>query len=78
MILIFVGFYSRNDSDIRQYHVHNAPVNCISFCSWDPLKCISTSHDGSVRCGDLTKRTFEVVSEMYNFLPIFIPMLINY
>lgn len=56
--------YNKNDSDMREYHVHNAPVNCISFCSWDSSKLFSTSHDGSVRCGDIVKRTFDIVSKI--------------
>lgn len=49
---------------MREYHVHDAPVNCISFCSWDSNKLFSTSHDGSVRCGDIVKRTFDIVSRI--------------
>lgn len=45
--------------------MHDGPVNCASFCSWDPLKLFTTSHDGVVRCGDILKRTFDIVSLIY-------------
>lgn len=47
------------------FMVHKAQVNCISFCTWDPNKLLSTSHDGSVGCGDIVKRTFDIVSKIY-------------
>lgn len=50
---------------MREYKVHNCPVNCVSFCSWDPCKLFSTSHDGTVRCGDISKHTFDMVSQNY-------------
>jgi len=57
--------YNNRNSEMREYELHDAPVNCISFCTWDPYKLFSTSHDGSVRCGDIFKRTFDVVSKIY-------------
>ncbi|XP_015365077.1 PREDICTED: WD repeat-containing protein 76-like [Diuraphis noxia] len=53
--------YSNKNSEMREYRLHDAPVNCISFCTWDPYKLFSTSHDGSVRCGDIVKRTFDII-----------------
>lgn len=77
-ILIFAGFFSKNHSDMRQYRIHNAPVNCMSFCSWDPFKMMSSSHDGTVRYGDLAKQTFDEVSEIQNYIPISIFRLLNF
>lgn len=77
-LFIVVALYNKSNLDMRECHVHEAPVNCISFCSWDPFKLFSTSHDGSVRCGDIVKRTFDVVSNklFINYLPIMISILI--
>lgn len=56
--------YDRN-LEIQMFMVHKAQVNCISFCTWDPNKLLSTSHDGSIGCGDIVKRTFDIVSKIY-------------
>ncbi|XP_026811576.1 WD repeat-containing protein 76-like [Rhopalosiphum maidis] len=56
-----LSLYNNRNSEMREYRIHDAPVNCISFCTWDPYKLFSTSHDGSVRCGDIVKRTFDVI-----------------
>ncbi|XP_025195814.1 WD repeat-containing protein 76-like [Melanaphis sacchari] len=56
-----LSLYNKRNSEMREYRLHDAPVNCISFCSWDPYKLFSTSHDGSVRCGDIVKRTFDII-----------------
>lgn len=56
-----ISLYNNNNSELREYRLHDAPVNCISFCTWDPYKLFSTSHDGTVRCGDIVKRTFDII-----------------
>lgn len=56
-----MSLYNNRNSEMREYRLHDAPINCISFCTWDPYKMFSTSHDGSVRCGDIVKRTFDVI-----------------
>uniref|UniRef100_A0A2S2R3H0 WD repeat-containing protein 76 n=1 Tax=Sipha flava TaxID=143950 RepID=A0A2S2R3H0_9HEMI len=56
-----ITLFNKIDNDSRSYQVHGAPVNCISFCTWDPHKLFSTSHDGSVRCGDINKQTFDII-----------------
>lgn len=61
-ILALVLSVGSNQMELRDYQVHDRPVNCISFCTWDSYKLFSTSHDGSVRCGDIIKRTFDIVS----------------
>lgn len=63
--------HNKNDADTSELNIHNGPVNCISFCTWDPYKLFSTSHDGSVRCGDITKRIFDIVSKI-NFVFYFL------
>lgn len=65
--------YNQKENDSREYKVHCGPVNCLSFCSWDSYKLYSTSHDGSVRCGDIVKRTFDTVSLLFysgSYLPL--------
>jgi len=58
-----LALYNRsNNLKVPIYQIHDAPINCLSFCSWDTHKLFSTSHDGSVRCGDLVKCTFDTVS----------------
>ncbi|XP_050435279.1 WD repeat-containing protein 76-like [Adelges cooleyi] len=56
-----IALFNQKETDAREYRVHHSPVNCLSFCSWDPYKLFSTSHDGSVRCGDIVKRTFDTI-----------------
>ncbi|VVC43138.1 Hypothetical protein CINCED_3A001417 [Cinara cedri] len=59
----YIAFYNKNDStnSPTTYKVHDTSVNCLSFCSWDPYKLFSTSHDGSVRCGDIVNYTFDMI-----------------
>lgn len=71
--------YNNRNSEMREYRLHDAPINCISFCTWDSYKLFSTSHDGSVRCGDMDKRTFDIVSKIIlhkNLLSLFLNVLI--
>lgn len=56
-----LSLYNNRNSEMREYRLHDAPINCISFCTWDSHKLFSTSHDGSVRCGDMDKRTFDII-----------------
>ncbi|XP_050548765.1 WD repeat-containing protein 76-like [Daktulosphaira vitifoliae] len=56
-----ISLYNQKQDDLREYKVQHGPVNCLSFCSWDSYKLYSTSHDGSVRCGDIVKRTFDTI-----------------
>ncbi|XP_029344274.1 WD repeat-containing protein 76-like isoform X2 [Acyrthosiphon pisum] len=55
-----ITLYNRN-SEMQMSMVHKAQVNCISFCTWNPNKLFSTSHDGSVGYGDTVKHTFDII-----------------
>ncbi|PNF25037.1 hypothetical protein B7P43_G06982 [Cryptotermes secundus] len=43
---------------IQLFQPHVGPVNCTSFCTYRATKIYTTSHDGTVRCGDLNKLVF--------------------
>ncbi|XP_069686474.1 WD repeat-containing protein 76-like isoform X2 [Periplaneta americana] len=68
-----LGFWdvlSENAStSIQLLQPHSGPVNCTSFDRYSAVKIYSTSHDGTVRCGDLNKLVFDEVyasdEEMY-------------
>lgn len=44
---------------VQLFEPHVGPVNCTSFCTYDATKIYTTSHDGTVRCGDLNKLVFD-------------------
>uniref|UniRef100_A0A8D0L192 WD repeat-containing protein 76 n=1 Tax=Sphenodon punctatus TaxID=8508 RepID=A0A8D0L192_SPHPU len=48
---------------------HSQPVSCMYFSPFHPAHLLSLSHDGTVRCGDVTRAVFEEVfrSEEYSF-----------
>jgi WD40 repeat protein len=47
---------------VQLFQPHVGPVNCTSVCSYNATKIYTTSHDGTVRCGDLNKLVFDQVS----------------
>jgi WD40 repeat protein len=47
---------------VQLFQPHVGPVNCTSFCTYRATKIYTTSHDGTVRCGDLNKLVFYEVS----------------
>lgn len=50
---------------MQEYRGHYSPLNCVSFCTWDSYKVFSTSHGGIVRCDDIVKHSFDLVSKNY-------------
>lgn len=71
---ICLALYNKNDliASPKTFCVHDAPVNCLSFCSWDPHKLFSTSHDGSVKYGDTVNYTFDTVSKIDFYIYLFL------
>jgi hypothetical protein len=47
---------------VELFQPHVGPVSCTSVCSYTAAKLYTTSHDGTVRCGDLNKLVFDQVS----------------
>ncbi|PSN55626.1 WD repeat-containing protein 76 [Blattella germanica] len=59
-----VGLWNVNGKegkDIMLFNPHIGPVSCINFCSYNPERIYSTSHDGTVVCGDMKKGIFDDV-----------------
>ncbi|KAJ4429561.1 hypothetical protein ANN_21730, partial [Periplaneta americana] len=48
-------------TSIQLLQPHSLSVNCTSFDHYSAVKIYSTSHDGTVRCGDLNKLVFDEV-----------------
>lgn len=40
---------------------HSQPVSCLHFSPANPAHLLSLSHDGTLRCGDVTRRIFEEI-----------------
>nr|XP_008118629.2 PREDICTED: WD repeat-containing protein 76 [Anolis carolinensis] len=50
-----------SEDGIHTFVTHSRPVSCIGFSPSNPAQLFSLSHDGTIRCGDVTRATFEEV-----------------
>ncbi|XP_060611414.2 WD repeat-containing protein 76 [Anolis sagrei] len=50
-----------SEDGIHTFVTHSRPVGCIYFSPSNPAHLLSLSHDGTIRCGDVTRETFEEV-----------------
>ncbi|KAJ7311137.1 hypothetical protein JRQ81_006740 [Phrynocephalus forsythii] len=52
---------SRLEEGVYSFVIHSGPVSCIHFSSFNPAHLFSLSHDGTLRCGDVTRAVFDEV-----------------
>nr|XP_006132165.1 WD repeat-containing protein 76 [Pelodiscus sinensis] len=52
---------SKSEDGIYVFIPHSQPVSCMYFSPCNPAHLLSLSHDGTVRCGDVTRAVFEEV-----------------
>ncbi|XP_072017398.1 WD repeat-containing protein 76-like [Amphiura filiformis] len=50
---------NKETSGIMLFEPHSSPINCLHFAPANPSKILSTSYDGTVRCGDLERGVFD-------------------
>ncbi|KAI9554166.1 hypothetical protein GHT06_019438 [Daphnia sinensis] len=46
---------------VRAFRVHNHPINCVTFDKFNPMRLLTTSYDGYVRCLDMPTNVFDEV-----------------
>ncbi|XP_057375972.1 WD repeat-containing protein 76-like [Daphnia carinata] len=46
---------------VRAFKVHKQPVNCVTFDKFNPMRLLTTSYDGYVRCLDMHTNVFDEV-----------------
>ncbi|XP_061450746.1 WD repeat-containing protein 76 isoform X2 [Rhineura floridana] len=51
----------RQEDGVHVFSPHSRPVSCMYFSPSDPAHLLSLSHDGTLRCGDLTRAVFDEV-----------------
>ncbi|XP_062998356.1 WD repeat-containing protein 76 [Elgaria multicarinata webbii] len=56
------------EDGIHVFTLHTQPVSCMNFSSFNPAHLLSLSHDGTLRCGDVTRAVFDEVyrNEQYS------------
>uniref|UniRef100_A0A674J3Z2 WD repeat-containing protein 76 n=1 Tax=Terrapene triunguis TaxID=2587831 RepID=A0A674J3Z2_9SAUR len=52
---------SKSEDGVYVFIPHSQPVSCMYFSPFNPVHLLSLSHDGTVRCGDVTRAVFEEV-----------------
>ncbi|XP_074822772.1 WD repeat-containing protein 76 isoform X2 [Natator depressus] len=52
---------SKSEDGVYVFIPHSQPVSCMYFSPFNPVHLLSLSHDGTVRCGDVTRAIFEEV-----------------
>ncbi|XP_044836393.1 WD repeat-containing protein 76 isoform X1 [Mauremys mutica] len=51
----------KSEDGVYVFIPHSQPVSCMYFSPFNPVHLLSLSHDGTVRCGDVTRAVFEEV-----------------
>ncbi|KAH0620146.1 hypothetical protein JD844_014779 [Phrynosoma platyrhinos] len=46
---------------VHAFVIHSQPVSCMYFSPFNPAHLLSLSHDGTLRCGDVTRAVFDEV-----------------
>ncbi|KAM8876553.1 WD repeat-containing protein 76 isoform 3-T3 [Synchiropus picturatus] len=59
------------DDGVLLFHPHSRPVPCMAFSRANPAHLLSLSYDGSLRCMDLHKATFDDVYNIEDGLKTF-------
>ncbi|XP_020667851.3 WD repeat-containing protein 76 [Pogona vitticeps] len=52
---------SRLEEPVHSFVIHCQPVSCMYFSPFNPAHLLSLSHDGTLRCGDVTRAVFDEV-----------------
>ncbi|XP_053128443.1 WD repeat-containing protein 76 isoform X2 [Hemicordylus capensis] len=56
------------EDGVHVFELHSQAVSCMHFSPFNPAHLLSLSHDGTLRCGDVTRAVFDEVyrNEEYN------------